>query len=92
VVFASNGFTGYAFCIPDDSAGLAFCVPDGFSGCVSCILKWFLPLHRALFFRTGLQSPLRTSNPSNPVEATGFAGKKGMPLAARTIVGLTLHA
>jgi hypothetical protein len=41
-----------------------------------------------LFFRTGLESALRTSNPSNPIEATGFARKRGVPLAARTIVDL----
>ena len=50
-----------------------------------------LPLRRALFFRTGLESALRTSNPSNRIDATGFAGKKGVPLAARTIVDPVLH-
>lgn len=50
-----------------------------------------LPLHGALFFRTGSVSAVRTSNPSNRVEATGFACKKGVALAARTIVGFALR-
>jgi hypothetical protein len=45
-----------------------------------------------LFFRTGLKSALRTSNPSNRIEATGFAGKKDVPLAPRTIVDSVSHA
>jgi len=34
---------------------------------------------------------MRTSNPSNRIEATGFGSKKGVPLAARTIVDLALR-
>jgi hypothetical protein len=49
-------------------------------------------LQDALFFRTGLKSALRTSNPSNRIEATGFAGKKDVPLAPRTIVDSVSHA
>jgi hypothetical protein len=45
-----------------------------------------------LFFRTGLKSALRTSNPSNRIEATGFADKKDVPLASRTIVDCVSHA
>ena len=45
----------------------------------------------SLFFRTGFDRESRTSNVSNRIEATGFALKKAGPLAARTIVDLSLH-
>jgi hypothetical protein len=40
----------------------------------------------------GIEKALRTSNPSNRIEATGFAGKKDVPLASRTIVDCVSHA
>jgi hypothetical protein len=79
-VSAPDGFAEYAFCIPDGSSGRGFAY------------QVVLPLRHALFFRTGSRSAVRTSNPSNRIEATGFAGTKGVPLAARTIVDLVLHA
>jgi len=45
-----------------------------------------LPPVGSLFFRTGFERALRTSYSSHRIEATGFAGKKTVPLAARTIV------
>jgi hypothetical protein len=54
--------------------------------------NWFCHSVVPLFFRTGLKSALRTSNPSNRIEVTGFAGKKDVPLASRTIVDCVSHA
>ena len=51
----------------------------------------FVVSHRRLFFRTGLFRSWRTSNVSNRIEPTGFALKNAVPLAARTIVGLSLR-
>jgi len=48
-------------------------------------------ISKGLFFRTGFTRALRTSNGSNRIEPTGFVLKKAAPLAARTIVGLSLH-
>jgi len=45
----------------------------------------------SLFFRTGFVRASRTSNGSNHIEPTGVAFKKAVPLAARTIVNLSLH-
>jgi hypothetical protein len=63
------------------------------SGKVRCLhTNWFCHSVVPLFFRTGLKSALRTSNPSNRIEATGFADKKDVPLAPRTIVDCVSHA
>jgi len=56
-----------------------------------CGTRCFAVSLRCLFFRTGFISASRTSNASNCIEPTGFALKKAVPLAARTIVGLSLH-
>jgi len=74
------------------TSGKVRCLWSGrFFGARAFAGRWFCRSVAPLFFRTGLESVVRTSNPSNRVEATGFAGKKGVPLAARTIVGLVLR-
>jgi len=78
-VCAPDGFAECGVCIPDASSGRAFWT------------KRFCHSTTPLFFRTGSESAVRTSNPSNRIEATGFACKKGVPLAARTIVDLVLR-
>jgi hypothetical protein len=71
-------FAGRVLGILDDSPGLATSV-----GSATSISP--------LFFRTGFESPPRTSNSSNRIEMTRFVLKKKHLLAARTIVDLVPH-
>jgi hypothetical protein len=72
--------------------GVRLLHPACFFGTRFLHTKWFCHSIALLFFRTGSESALRTSNPSNRIEATGFAGKKGAPLSARTIVDFVPRA
>jgi hypothetical protein len=84
------------------SAKRAFRVPDGFAGCGVYIPEGFpalrvlapaaRPSFHALFYGTGLECAVRTSNSFNRIETTRFVRLKGPVLAARTIVGLVSRA
>jgi len=60
---------------PHSRAKYAFSIPNGSPG-TTCTIAGLSQIRQALFFRTGFERVLRTSNCSNRIDATGFASRK----------------